>query len=86
MTMGFNDDGDPRVGQIEEAEDTGDDRMEFEETTEEFVRNVEKNAGSLLQKEAERSARTSTSTSATATATAAGMKKIKEEDEEEEEE
>jgi hypothetical protein len=79
--MGFDDDGDPPAGRTEEAEDTGDDRMDFEETTEEFVRNLEKSAASLLQKEA---ARTSTSTSATTTATTTtttGMKKTDEEDE-----
>jgi hypothetical protein len=84
--MGFDDDGDPPAGQTEEADDTGDVRMGFEETTEEFVRNMEKNYGNTsLQKEAERSAHTSTSgTSTTATTTATGMKKIEEEDEEEE--
>jgi hypothetical protein len=76
--MGFDDDGDPPAGQTEEAEDTGDDRMDFEETTEEFVKNLEKNAASSLQKEAARSARTSTMLT--------GMKKIEEEEEEEEEE
>jgi hypothetical protein len=35
--MGFDDDGDPTAGQTEEAVDTVDDRMDFEETTEEFV-------------------------------------------------
>jgi hypothetical protein len=77
MTMGFDDDGDPPGGQTEEAEDNGDVRMGFEETTEEFVRNLEKNAASSLEKEAARSARTSTS----GTTTATGMKKIEEEDE-----
>jgi hypothetical protein len=79
LTIGFDDDGDPTAGRTEEAVNTVEDRMDYEETTEEFVRNLEKNAASSLQKEAERSARTSTSTSATAT----GMKKIEEEDEEE---
>jgi hypothetical protein len=71
--MGFDDDGDPPAGRTEEAEDTGYNRMAFEETTEEFVMNLEKNAASSLQKEA------------LATTTATGMKKIEEEDEEEEE-
>jgi hypothetical protein len=84
MPTGFDDDGDPTVGLTEGAVDTVDDRMDFEETTEEFVRNLEKNSVSSLQKEAERSARTSKSTSTMATAT--GMKKIEEEEEEEEEE
>jgi hypothetical protein len=84
MTMGFDDDGPPPAGGTEEAEDNGGVRMGFEETTEEFVRNFEKNAASSLQKEAARSARTSTSTSTSVTAT--GMKKIDEEDEEEQEE
>jgi hypothetical protein len=82
--MGFDDDGDPPAGRTEQADDTGDDRMDFEETTEEFVKNLEKNAASSLQKESAESARTSTSTSTSTTAT--GMKKIEEEDEEEEEE
>jgi hypothetical protein len=42
MTMGFDDDGDPPAGQTEEVEDNGDVRMGFEETTEEFVRNMKK--------------------------------------------
>jgi hypothetical protein len=79
MTMGFDDDGDPRGGQTEAVE-TEEDGMDFEESAEEFVRNLEKKAASSLQKEA---ARTSTSTSTT---TAKGMKKIDEEDEEEQEE
>jgi hypothetical protein len=78
--MGFDDDGDPPAGQTEEVEDTGDDRMDSEETTEEFLKNLEKNVASSLEKEAARSARTST------LATSTGMKKIEEEDEEEEEE
>jgi SOS-response transcriptional repressor LexA len=87
MTMGFGDDGDPTTGRTEEAVDTVDDRMDFEETTDEFIKNLEKNSGSTsLQKEAERSARTSTSTSTSATVTATGMKKIEEEDEGKEEE
>jgi hypothetical protein len=74
MTMGFDDDGDPRAGQTAEVEVNGDVRMGFEATTDEFVRNLEKNAASLFQKEA---ARTSTSTStSTSTTTATGMKKI----------
>jgi hypothetical protein len=77
MTMGFDDDGDPRAGQREEAVDTAVAGMDCEESTEEFVRNLEKNSVSSLQKEAERSARASTSTTATAaTATATGMKKM----------
>jgi hypothetical protein len=64
--------------------------MGFEEKTEEFVRNLEKNTtSSSLKKEAERSARairtSGKSTSATATAMATGMKKIEKEDNEEEE-
>jgi hypothetical protein len=82
MTMGFDDDGDPTTGRKEEAMDTVYDRMDFEEKTDKFVKNMNKNYGrTSLQKEAEKSARTSTSTAATAT----GMKKIEEEDEEEEE-
>jgi hypothetical protein len=67
--------------------------MDFEESMAEFVRNLENNSASSLQKEAERSARSSTSTSTTATATVTvtdmktstttGIKKIKEEEEEE---
>jgi hypothetical protein len=77
MTMGFDDDGDTLAGGTEEAVDNVEDRMDYEETTEEFVRNLEKNSASSLQKEAERSAPTSTSTGtmATATATATGLKK-----------
>jgi hypothetical protein len=83
MTMRFDDEGGPRSGQTEEALDTAVVGMDFEETTDEFIKNLGKNSGSTsLQKEAARSARTSTSTSGTAT----GMKKIEEEDEEEEEE
>jgi hypothetical protein len=74
--MGLDDDGDPRAGQTEEAEDNGDVGMDIEETTDEFRKNLEKNSGSTsLQKEAARLARTS-GTMAT------GMKKIDEEDEE----
>jgi hypothetical protein len=36
--MGSDDDGDPPAGRTEEAEDTGDDRMDFEETTEKFIK------------------------------------------------
>jgi hypothetical protein len=86
--MGIDDEGDPRAGQTEEAVETEEDGMDFEESTEEFVRNMEKHFGSTsLQKEAARaSTSTSTSTSTTATVMATGMKKIEEEDEEEEEE
>jgi hypothetical protein len=81
MTMGFDDDGDPPAEGTEEVEDNGEVRMGFEETTDKFIKNLEKNSGSTsLQKEAARSARTSTM------ATATGMKKIEEEDEEEQEE
>jgi hypothetical protein len=55
MTMGFDDDGDPTTGRTEVAVDTVNDRMDFKETTEEFVKNMETNYGSTsLQKEAER--------------------------------
>jgi hypothetical protein len=68
--MGLDDDGDPPAGQTEEEEDNGDIGMDIEETTEEFLQNLEKNSGSTsLQKEAARSARTSTSSMSTATAT-----------------
>jgi hypothetical protein len=81
MTMRFDEDGDPPAGGTEEAEDNGYVRMGFEETTDEFIKNLEKNSGSTsLQKEATRLARTSTMAMAT------GMKKIEEEDEEEQEE
>jgi hypothetical protein len=86
MTMGFDGDGDPTAGHTEEAVDTAVVGMDFEETTDEFIKNMENNYGSTpLQKEA---ARTSTSTTATATGMekTTGMKKIDEEDEEEEEE
>jgi ribosomal protein L12E/L44/L45/RPP1/RPP2 len=86
MTMGFDDDGDPRTGRTEEAVETEEDGMDVEESTEEFVRNLEKNSVSLLQKEAERSARTSASTSTSTTTTTTGMKKIDDEEEEEKEE
>jgi hypothetical protein len=88
----LDDDGNPPAGRTEEAEDNGDVGMDIEETTDEFLKNLEKNSGSTsLQKEAARSAHTS-STMATATArtgsgtTATGMKKIDEEDEEAQEE
>jgi hypothetical protein len=72
--MGLDDDEDPPVGQTEEAEDNGDFGMDIEETTEEFLRKMEKNSGSTsLLKEAARSPCTST-TSTMATATATGMK------------
>jgi hypothetical protein len=68
--MGLDDDGDPPAGQTKEAEDNGDIGMDIEETTEKFLKNLEKNSGSTsLQKEAARSARTSTSTGTMATAT-----------------
>jgi hypothetical protein len=52
--MGLDDDGDPPAGGTEKAVDNVEDRMDFEETTDEFVRNLEKNYGSTsLQKEAE---------------------------------
>jgi hypothetical protein len=54
MTMGFDDDGDPQAGGTEEAVDNVDDRMDYEETTYAFLKNLEKNSGSTsLQKEAE---------------------------------
>jgi hypothetical protein len=61
--------------------------MDFEESTEEFVMNFEKNSVGSLQKEAARtSTGTSASTSTMTTTKTAGMKKIEKEDEEEEEE
>jgi hypothetical protein len=39
--MGFDDDGDPPVGGTEEAEDNRDVSMGFEETTDEFIKNME---------------------------------------------
>jgi hypothetical protein len=68
--MGLDDDGDPPAGHTEEAEDNGDVGMDIEETTDEFLKNLEKNSGcTSLQKEAARSAGTS-GTSGTTTATA----------------
>jgi hypothetical protein len=53
--MGLDDDGDPPAGGTEEAVDNVEERMDFEETTDEFVRNLEKNSVSTsLQKEAAR--------------------------------
>jgi hypothetical protein len=53
--MGLDDDGDPPVGRTEEAEDNGDVGMDIEETTDEFLKNLEKNSMSTsLQKEAAR--------------------------------
>jgi hypothetical protein len=74
-TMGLDDDGDPPAGRTEEAEDNGDVGMDIEETTDEFLRNLEKNSGSTsLQKEAARSACTSgTSGTTTATGTTTGI-------------
>jgi hypothetical protein len=85
--MGFDDNGDPMAERTEEAVATEDDRMDFEETTEEFVRNLEEKSASSLQKKAERSAHTSTSTSSKSTRASAvtGMKRTEEEKEEEEE-
>jgi hypothetical protein len=66
--MGLDDDGDPPAGYTEEAEDNGDIGMDIEETTEEFLKNLEENPGSTsLQKEVARSAGTSGTTTATAT-------------------
>jgi hypothetical protein len=66
--MGLDEDGDPPAGQTEEAEDNGDVGMDIEETTEEFLKNLEKNSGSTShQKEAARSAGTSGTSTATAT-------------------
>jgi hypothetical protein len=68
--MGLDGDGDPPAGRTEEGEDNGDVSMDIEETTDEFLKILEKNSGSTsLQKEAARSARTSSGTT-TATATA----------------
>jgi hypothetical protein len=81
--MGLDGDGDTPARQTEEAVDTVAIGMDIEETTDEFLKKLEKNSGSTsLQKEAARSARTGTSTSTT---TATGTKKIDEEDEDEEE-
>jgi L-2-hydroxyglutarate oxidase LhgO len=72
--MGLDDDGDPSAGHTEEAEDNGDVDMDIEETTDEFLENLEKNSGSIsLQKEAARSARTSDTMTATATGTTTGI-------------
>jgi hypothetical protein len=43
--MGLDDDGDPPAGRTEEAEDIGDVDMDLEETTEEFLENLEENSG-----------------------------------------
>jgi hypothetical protein len=68
--MGLDDDGDPPTRQTEEEEDNGDIGMDIEETTEEFLQNLENNSGSTsLHKEAAISARTSTSSMSTSTAT-----------------
>jgi hypothetical protein len=81
--MGFDDNGDPTVGLTEEAVDTAEDRMDFEETTDKFLKNMEKNYWSTsLQKEA---ARTSNTATATGMEKTTGMKKIEEKEEEEEE-
>jgi hypothetical protein len=61
--MGFDDEGDLRAGRIEEAVETEENGMDLAETTEEFVRNLEKNSASSIQKEA-----------ASTLATATGMK------------
>jgi hypothetical protein len=66
--MGLDDDGDPPAGRTEEEEENGDVDMDIEETTDEFLKNLEKNSGSTsLQKEAARSAGTSSGTMATTT-------------------
>jgi hypothetical protein len=72
--MGLTDDGDPPAGQTEEAEDNGDVVMDIEETTEEFLKNLEKNSGSTsLQKEAARSAGTRGTTATATIGIAEGM-------------
>jgi hypothetical protein len=69
LTMELDDDGDPPEGQTEETEDNGDVGMDIEETTEEFLKKLEKSSGSTsLQKEVARSSCTSGTTTATATA------------------
>ena len=40
--MGLDDDEDPTAGRTEEVDDIGDVDMDFEETTEEFLENLEK--------------------------------------------
>jgi hypothetical protein len=67
--MGLDDDGDQPAGRTEEAEDIGDVDMDIEETTYEFLKNLEKHSGSTsLQKEVARSAGTSGTTTTTCTA------------------
>jgi len=78
--VGLDDDGDPPAGHTEEAEDNGDIGMDIEETTDEFLKILEKNSGSTsLQKEAARSVGKTTTTTTT------GMQKIDEGNEEEDE-
>jgi hypothetical protein len=83
MTMGFEGDGDPPMGQPEGAVDTASVGMDIEETTAAVVGKLTANPKSTsLQKEAARSVG---KTPTTTTTTTAGMQKIDEGNEEEEE-
>jgi len=76
MTMGFEDDGDPPMGQTDRAVDHVDVEMDIEETTVAVVgKSMEKSGRSSLQNEAAKTAGTTTT----------GMQKIVEGNEEEEE-
>jgi hypothetical protein len=68
--MGLDDDTDPPAGQTEEAVDTVVIGMDIEETTDIFLKSLEKKSGcTSLQNEAARSARTSSTMATTTTAT-----------------